>query len=277
MIDIEYSVDMVRLRTRIPDDFMKNFVEIKLDYEPSVKYWTNYNLEQYRHNWRIEQQNPYNGVYSYWLGYHHNSSKDKEKHDLVIEYNPNKCPIDGMLELILFKFYASKEIEVVSLDIAMDFEVNISYLLIDKFRKNKMKMITGGKGEDDITYYLGESDGRIKIYNKARELGIEGDLTRYEVSKKINEKIKDILSPTFQFKANIPPIGYLTSQPIDKTLEGLLWAVKSGYPITNLSRRHKEKVRQYIDENTELKFDDKKISQAISAYFQGYQEILKLS
>lgn len=277
MIDIEYSVDMVRLRTRIPDDYMQNFVKTKLDYEPSVKYWTNYNLEQYRHNWRIEEEKVVGGNCSYWLGYHHNSSKDTEKHDLVIEYNPNKCPIDKMLELILFKFFASKEIEVVSLDIAMDFEINITELLVDKYRKKTMKIFYGAEGEDDITYYLGTDDGRVKIYNKARELGIEGDLTRYEITKKINEKIKDIISPTFEFKAHIPPIGYLTSTPIDKTLQGLLYAVKKGYRVHMLTRRNRDNLRQYIEDYSEIQIDNKKISKAISAYFQGYQEILKLS
>lgn len=289
MVDIMYSVDMVRLKTRVPKEYIDRFVKRKLDTNPGIKYWSNFGIKQYRHNWQIRENHPLNekyttpheklysaGEYSYWLGYDHNSETDKINADLVIEFNPNKCPVDGLLEYVLMEFYASVETTVVSVDIAMDFEVNISNLLVDKFRKKKMKIIYGGQGEDDLTYYIGEGDGRIKIYNKARELGIEGDLTRYEVTKKISKKIKELVRPDYGFEANIIPIGYLTSLPTDKTLSGLLWAVKNGYQMDRLTRHQRDKIREYIMNNTELKIDDKKISQVIQTYFRGYKQILQI-
>lgn len=273
MIDVMYSVDMVRLKTRVPKDYMKRYVERNLDINPGVIYWEKTAFKSYRHNWQVKQQAVMGGEYSYWIGYQHNSENDVKNANLVIEYNPNKCPIDGLLEYILNEFFANLKTEIVSLDIAMDFEINIRDLLIDKFRKQGFKMFSNGG--DDVTYYIGKGDGRTKIYNKARELGIEGDLTRYEVSKDIRQTIGSVLNPEYRFEGNILPIGYLTSTPTDKTLQGLLWAVKNGYPMDSLTRRKRESIRSYIDDNSELKFDNKKISQAIRSYFQGYKDILQ--
>jgi len=276
MVDVTYSVDMVRMKTKVPKEYWSRFVKSKLDLEPGAIYWRKTDFKSYGHNWQIRQSHEMGGEYSYWLGYAHNSEDStSQEASLVIEYNPNKCPIDGLLEYILGEFYASKDTEIVTLDIAMDFEVNITNLIVDKFRKNKMKIIYGGQGEDDLTYYLGQGDGRIKIYNKARELGVDGDLTRYEVTKKINKKIRDVLMPEFEFEAEIPTVGYLNTLPTDKTLEGLLWAVRNGYSMQRLTRYSRDKMREFISDNTELQFDDKKISQAIRIYFQGYKDILQ--
>ena len=48
-------------------------------------------------------------------------------------------------------------------------------------------------GYDNKTYYMGRTNNRIKIYNKKLESGLNYDLTRVEITSKIDLNIKDIL------------------------------------------------------------------------------------
>ena len=280
---------MVRLKTRVHNSIFRDFVVKNFDLNPAVTYWSSFKCSGYRHNWRIEQgpltfdylddngnsRLSYIGQgYSYWLGFHHNSEKPTEVHKLVIEFNPNKCLLHGLLDLILSTFFNTLSVEVVSIDVAMDIPVNINRLIIDKYRKQIYKLFDNGG--DNKTHYLGKGDGRIKIYNKAREMGIEGDLTRYEISKDIRLPIRSVISEGYEFNGELVPLGYINGESInidDKTLYSQYWAVLNGYPISELTRRYREKVRKLINNHASIEFDIKKISHTIRQWFQGYAEI----
>lgn len=280
---------MVRLKTRVHNSIFSDFVAKNFDFNPAVTYWTNFNYSGYRHNWRIEEgpltfdylddngnsSRSYIGqVHSYWIGFHHNSEKPTDKHNLVIEFNPNKCLLHGLLDLILSTFFNTLSVEVVSIDVAMDIPININRLIIDKYRKHTYKLFDNGG--DDKTHYLGKGDGRIKIYNKAREMGIEGDLTRYEISKEIRLPIGSVVSEGYVFNGELIPLGYINGEGIntdDKTLYSQYWAVLNGYPINELTRRYREKVRKLINNHASIEFDIKKISHTIRTWFQGYTKI----
>jgi len=287
LIEIEYSIDMVRLKTRVHNSIFRDFVVKNFDLNPAVDYWTNFKYSGYRHNWRIEEGPlmydylDYDGSSrlsyigqgcSYWLGFHHNSEKLTEVHNLVIEFNPNKCLLRGLLDLILSTFFNSLSVEIVSVDVAMDFPVNINRLIVDKYRKQTYKLFDNGG--DDKTHYLGKGDGRIKIYNKAKEMGVEGDLTRYEISKKIGLSIKDVIKTDYSFNGEVVPVRCVDDISIDdKTLYCQFWAVMNGFPIDMLSRRYKDKIRKILENQTVLEFDKEKISHTIRQWFQGYANI----
>lgn len=289
LIEIEYSIDMVRLKTRVHNSIFRDFIVKNLNLNPAVTYWTSFKYSGYRHNWRIEQgpltfdyldssgnsKVSYIGeYYSYWLGFHHNSEKPTEVHNLVIEFNPNKCLLHGLLDLILRTFFNTFSIEVVSIDVAMDIPININKLIIDKYKKHTYKLFDNGG--DDKTHYLGKGDGRIKIYNKAKELGIDGNLTRYEISKDIRLPIGSVISEGYEFEGELVPVSCLEGKDIefeDKTLSALFWAVVEGYPVSELSRVYRDKIRKLIREYTELEFDKKKISQTIRTWFKGYSSV----
>lgn len=280
---------MVRLKTRVHNSIFRDFVVKNFDFNPAVTYWTNFKYLGYRHNWRIEQgpvtceylddggnsRVSYIGQdYSYWVGFHHNSEKPTDEYNLVIEFNPNKCLLHGLLDLILSAFFNSHSVEVVSIDVAMDMPVNINRLIIDKYRKQIYKLFDNGG--DDKTHYLGKGDGRIKIYNKARELGIDGDLTRYEISKDIRLPIGLVIDDRYKFEGELVPLGYIEGESMnidDRTLYSQYWAVLNGFPISELSRRYREKVRKLINNHTSIEFDREKISHTIRQWFQGYTEI----
>jgi len=289
LIEIEYSVDKVRLKTRMHNSIVSDFMVKNLDLNPSITYWTNYKYSGYRHNWRIEQdavKGEYvndNGdakltsigePYSYWLGYHHNSEKPTEVHNLVIEFNPNKCLPHGLLDLILKTFFNTYSTEVVTIDIAMDIPININRLIIDKYKKHTYKLFDNGG--DDKTHYLGKGDGRIKIYNKARESCLDGELTRYEITKDIRLPIGLVIEDGYEFKGEVMPLGFINGENMnieDKTLYSQYWAVVNGYPISELSRRYREKVRKLILNHAIIEFDKKKISHTIRQWFKGYSRM----
>lgn len=287
-IEIKYSVDMVRLKVKINNTILNHFMKTHLDLDPSVVYYNDFKYNKYRHNWIIEQEPPtfenevsgdvkitkFGQAFSYWLGFHQNSENVGDNHYLVVEYNPNKCVIYGLLEVILRAFFSHDGVIVASLDIAMDFEVNINRLIIDKHRKQVYKLYDNGG--DDKTHYLGKGDGRLKIYNKARELGIDGDLTRYEVSKKISMTIKEVVSSGYQFQCEIPPLSTIDETVVidDSSLYCQYWAVVNGFPIEQLSRIYKTKIRDILKTTTILHFEKEKISSTIRQYFQGYSELL---
>lgn len=101
-------------------------------------------------------------------------------------------------------------------------------------------------------FIFGKTDNRIKIYNKKIEsnLDIKGDLTRIEISKKLDDyEVKKICFYHFD---NVFPDLYLNEYLYsfkdyeDKTLLAILYAVQNDFPIDNLTRRYKEKVKNLL-------------------------------
>ena len=182
-------------------------------------------------------------------------------------------PVAWIVGFDIRYLFNTLSVEVVSVDVAMDIPVNINRLIIDKYRKQTYKLFDNGG--DDKTHYLGKGDGRIKIYNKAREMGIEGDLTRYEISKYIRLPIRSVINEGYEFNGELIPLGYINGEGInvdDKTLYSQYWAVLNGYPISELTRRYREKVRKLINNHASIEFDIKKYP---IPFGNGFRDIKK--
>ena len=113
---------------------------------------------------------------------------------------------------------------------------------------------------------MGRSDNRIKIYNKKIESNLSYNLTRVEISKKIDVRLSDF--NFFHLKINLPDIytnDYLYSftDYNDKTLLAILYAVQCGFPINNLSRRYKDKISNLLSGGNKIEFDVKKIDNVL--------------
>lgn len=144
-------------------------------------------------------------------------------------------------------------------------------------------------GGDNITYRFGTGDGKVKIYNKKIEsdLNIVGYLTRVEVSKDFDDfpitKIK-----LFKFNGDFFPILYLNQYVFsfsdittkDKTTMALLYAVQSGFPLKDLTRRYREKIKELLEGGSKIKFNAKTatdvILQTIYFYFvrRGSKQVI---
>lgn len=263
---------MVRMKVKVEKVIFEHFEKI-LRYEPNVNYRFDKRITSYAHNFNITEVDPFGNQFSYWLGYDHNATRSSSPASyLVIEYNPSKCVSTGLLEQILFTFFKYEGVIVASLDIAMDFQVNINSLVIDKGRKGFYQLMD--YGSDNKTHYIGKGDGSVKIYNKAREAGLQGDLTRYEIRKKIDEPIKNLVSSSYKLDYSILPVFYMQSIDVgDKTLSAVVYAVMNGYPMSSLSRDYKKKVRDVLLADCSINFDIEEISHTIRQWFIGYRDV----
>lgn len=103
--------------------------------------------------------------------------------EIVAEFNPNKVPF-GELKRILFglSVNAVKAPKVIRFDLAIDIPVERSSAQIQFVGRSGYRMIRNSAS--DITEYLGRrhSHGAVKLYNKCKELGLEQNMTRLEIT-----------------------------------------------------------------------------------------------
>jgi len=273
-MDIKYSVDMVRLMVRLrPGEFQTIF-----DYQarmPGISYYMSNRVKDYHYNIIVKTKD-----YSYWMGYKHNSSHDNK--DFVIEYNPNKVKNDVLVNYILseyFNKFTMKDIRysprVCSVDIAVDIPINILNCLVFKQTKGRYLFYSGSTGRaDDFTVYIGKGPGRVKIYNKALESGLNYDLTRYEVSLKLDKPLQHIRN--VKIDVDTKPILKIIDMQIGMdpelraTINGML---QEPYLINQLSQYKRKKYREMIDNCVDFKLDNKEIERIIIEYVDNNMDL----
>lgn len=278
--NMTYSIDMIRLKTYINYDVWSNLVFYLQSYyhKEIEQYWISDKISQFKYNYKIKIEEG-RGIY---IGFHHNNDKAEEvleKHNLTIEFNPNKIKNNNILNYIL---NLSGDWYIRSYDLAIDIKINILDLIIDKGRKRKLQIYTNGG--DDITYRVGQNDCKLKIYNKKREskLDIQGDLTRIEISRYLDDfPIRDIkmLKYGTEYFPEIYVNNYIysISDMKDKTMLPIIYAVQNGYPINNLTRRYKEKIKKLFEGGQKIKFTDKNatdvLRKTIFSYFINNKKV----
>lgn len=225
----------------------------------------------------------YRKVTVFGFGYIHNSeiinkgkslTNEETTFNFTIEFNPNKIDIKGIIKQIL---KMSPNWNIKSIDIAMDIKINIMDLCgIDKERKKDFRMFT--QGLDNRTYYIGRTNNRIKIYNKKIESNLDYDLTRVEITSKLDIDIKDILN--YEYNVKLPDLYlnnylYTFSDYKDKTLLAILYAVQSGYCVNDLPRVQKKKVKELLKGDYKINLNNeyctKAIQQCICSIFNTIQ------
>jgi len=266
-MEYKYSVDMVRLLVRLrPGEFQEIF-----DYQarmPNMSFYMSNRAKDYHYNFVVK-----GGGYSYWIGYRHNS--DKDNFDFVLEYNPNKVRNDVLVSYILdnyFNKFTCYDIRysprVCSVDIAVDINVNILNCLVFKQTKGRYLFYSGSTGRaDDFTIYIGKGPGRVKIYNKALESGLNYDLTRYEVSLKLNEPLQSIRNVKVDVETK-PVLKIIDMElgmdpELRATISGLL---QEPYLINQMSQYKRKKYRELIGNCIDFKLDGKEIERKIIEY-----------
>lgn len=263
-----YSIDKLRLKTYITfEQFSKLEFLLKTVYKDLVKrFWISERPMCYKYNYNIEIEEGK----SFFLDFMHNSERIKfddmnKKFSLVLEFNPNKLKNDKLIKYILCSY---PNWLLKSLDLAVDIPINILDLLVDI--GGKRKLLTISLGGDNKTYTYGKNDGRVKIYNKKNEskLNIVGNLTRIEVSREFEDfpimKVKEFNFGKDYFPSvylNQYVFSFLEEKTKDKTLMALLYAVQNGYPLKELSRVYREKIKNLLQGGSLIKFDVKSANQ----------------
>lgn len=247
-----YTIDMLRLRADLTyEEFSKIEFRINSIFKEQVKNeYTSFGISEFKHNYNIEVKEGS----SYWFGFIHNSeiiNKTKgmqnpnTRYNFTIEFNPNKVEINGLLKYILS---ITKNWTIKSADFAVDIPINILDLCgLDKGRKKDFRMFSAGF--DNKTYYMGRSNNRIKIYNKKIESSLDRDLTRMEITSKLDLNINNIYF--FKYDVILPDLYlndylYTFKSYEDKTLLAILYAVQNGFPLNDLTRAYKNKVKDLL-------------------------------
>jgi len=272
--NLTYSIDMIRLKTYLDYDIFSNLDFYLRTYhnDKIEKYWISDRIKNFKYNYHIVIEEGR----SFYISFHHNNEKEEDSkglHNLTIEFNPNKIKDNNILKHILG---LSGDWYIRSYDLAVDIKVNILDLIFDKGRKRAVHIFSNGG--DDLTYEIGKGDCRLKIYNKKLEskLDIQGDLTRIEISRQLDDyPIKDI--KMLKYGTECFPEIYLNdyiyslSDLQDKTMLPIVYAVQNGFPLNNLSRRYKEKLKKLFEGGHQIRFTDKDatqvLHQVIFAYF----------
>lgn len=244
---VVYCVDMLRLSCLLTPVEFDNMVKA-FRFEPNAKQYEQFGLDQFKFNLSYRDENC-----GFWFGYISNSESINggsnlmnvnNRHNFTLEFNPNKCKDNKFLLFVLGNMH---NIKLVSCDLACD--IPCSIVDLDFIPINKSHKVTFDT-PDGITYYFGKGDKRIKIYDKTKESNLDFDLTRIEMSVKINKLLTDIKSIDFsslvfplvsikEYQVNLEDLN------IDSTLKAVLFAVDNGYPVSFLSRRYQEKVKDY--------------------------------
>lgn len=273
--NIVYSVDMLRLKTYLDYSSYSNLdYLIRTMYKDKINsYWISDKISQFKYNYTVQIND---GVL--YIGFNHNQEKAIDNHglyNLTIEFNPNKCKNDFLIFHII---NLSGNWFIRSYDIAMDLRINILDLIVDKQRKRKMKIFSNGG--DNLTYEVGTGDKRLKIYNKKKESNLEIDycLTRVEITRQLDDFPVSRIKVYNYAVEDLPEIyinNYMVSlfdyKDMDKTLLALNFAVSSGYPLNQLSRAYREKLKKMYEGGHKIRFTAKDVNQifkqVIFAYF----------
>lgn len=264
--NIIYSLDMLRLKTYVDfETYSKVEFFIEMYFKDKIKrFWISDRPMCFHYNYNIEVEEGK----SFYFGFHHNSErlknsdrKDCKNNDLynfTIEFNPNKLRDN---KLLMYLLGISGEWYIKSYDMAFDIRINILDLIWDISGRGVEKI--DNHGYDNKTIYIGKGNGRVKIYNKKIEsnLAITGNLTRIEISKEIEDfdirKVK-----LLEYDGDFPIIytnDYIYSlsdyDNKNSTLMAVLYAVQNGYPIRNLSRVYKDKIKDLLEGGYKINFD----------------------
>lgn len=261
-----YSIDNLRLKTYISyQDFSELEFFIKTYFSRNIKqYWLSDRAGAFHYNYNIEVGEGKSFIFQFM----HNSEtisydKPQKQYNFTIEFNPNKLKDDFLILHILHSF---GNWLIRSFDLAIDIPINILDLIADKCGKRSYKVFSSGG--DDMTILIGTrgNDGYLKIYNKKKErnLNIVGHLTRIEVTRCYDDyDIKGI--KTYDFGEKFLPVIYLNQYissfsditKKDKTIMAVLYAIQHGFPINDLSRAYKEKIKNMLEGGSKIRFDKK--------------------
>lgn len=272
--NITYSIDMLRLKTYISfEDYSKIEFFIQMYFKDKVKkFWISDRPMCFHYNYNIEIEEGK----SFYFGFHHNSEKlnnsehknikNDDLYNFTIEFNPNKLKKD---RLILYLLNLSGNWYLKSYDLAIDIHINILDLIWDISGKAHEKIFNNGY--DNKTILIGSGANRIKIYNKKQEsdLSILGDLTRIEISKDLEDYDIRRLS-TLHYDGFFPNIyinQYIFSlsdyEGKNRTLLAILYAVQNGFPLRDLTRDFRNKVKNLLEGGYKIKFDKQITTQVL--------------
>lgn len=272
-----YCVDMLRLKCNLTSsEFDKKVVKFFPVFAKNIEKWDSTRINEFYHNFNYSDDDC-----SFWFGFISNKEmsvssgslyNENRSFNLTVEFNPNKVKNNKLLLHIL---NCSTSWIVKSVDFAVDVKTNI--LNVCGFDKGQKKCLqTYDCGFDDKTYYIGKGNNRVKIYNKTLESELNYDLTRIELTRYFCDDDSLKIIKYWKYYGYFPEL-FLKDYQIsiddlqgNKTLMAVVYAVNSGFPLHDLTRDYKVKVKEFLQKKKPIKIDFNCFSDVLVRYLAYY-------
>lgn len=180
------SCDMIRISFRFDEYILKEFNKFTFDLSLkssiyNYRMFTNYCSFQYRYMLNYKNEDS-----SFVVGLCFNGVDLDSHKNCFIEFNPNKCLVNGYVSPVLdFIKIRGRSLEIVRYDFAIDVKCNrLLCCLVKDLRDYRKVYKIEQNSLDDYTEYLGKrnNNGFVKLYNKTKESNLDYDLTRLEIT-----------------------------------------------------------------------------------------------
>lgn len=266
---------MIRLQTICKRSDLEYLCKVSLQVEvdPNYQMWQKFGWKDYKYHFKFDD-----GVQNFWFAYDFalTDKASEESRTFVIEYNPNKNKLEGVLLKVL-RYIEMKRCSqwlVKGGDIAIDLKgVRRDSVFYDKkYYKHTVEYIDN----DSRTSYIGHRGwGATKIYDKAKEQGMTGDWTRIEFTVKMGFELQyfrayngDCINMTIP---DISVIDYMNLEDIK--LRSYFHYVASGLgTIDDFGRRIKEKLKETAISSSNIVINNT-IKNDLSSCMISYLEI----
>ncbi|MBE5944315.1 MAG: hypothetical protein E7258_05290 [Lachnospiraceae bacterium] len=189
--DITYSCDMLRIKFYInalkTQSFLDWFSRADLKYGFYYDYYRSTKIGSYKLLFACSYTNydVYGRESTFTLGFGLNEASRVYGANCMIEFNPNKNDMKFMRKLLEYiamfvDMIEGKVFHLMRYDLAVDIPVRRENVLLLKQGKREYHRIIGSS----LTEYVGKrnSNGFVKVYDKAVESSLDTDLTRIEIT-----------------------------------------------------------------------------------------------
>ncbi len=180
------SCDMIRISFRFDEYVLKEFNKFTFDLSLkksiyNYRMFKSFTSFQYRYMLNYKNEDS-----SFVVGLCFNGVDLDSQKNCFIEFNPNKCLVNGYVSPILdFIKIRGRSLGVVRYDFAIDINCNrLLCCLVKDLRDYRKVYKIEQNSLDDYTEYLGKrnNNGFVKLYNKTKESNLSYELTRLEVT-----------------------------------------------------------------------------------------------
>lgn len=279
---MECSVDMIRLQATCKRDdleFMcKNILHVETD--PNYAMWQKFGWKDYKYHFRYEDQQQ-----CFWFAYDFalvDKASEKSR-TFVIEYNPNKNALDGALLRILRYIDGCKfgQWIVKGGDIAIDLKgVHRDSVFYDKkYYKHTVEYNDNGSR----TSYIGHRGwGATKIYDKAKEQGIEGNWTRIEFTIKMGFELQYFRGYNGSLiEMTIPDISVVDYMQLeDIKLKAYFHLIASGLAeVSDFKRDIRKRLKETALSSSHIVIDESiknDLSKCMVSYLEKFVNVLNI-
>lgn len=263
---------MIRLKTEIGVDCIERNLNDLFKNDSGVKFYIEKGISRYRYNWNVEEVDPFGNIFSYWIGYWHNSDTGSGKHALVVEYNPNKCAVIGKLGVVLrYYFNDIYNTQLVSFDMACDIDLPLDMFCYDKKNKHDVR-----KYKD--TYYFGKGNYSVRVYDKQKESRLSNALTRYEISIDVKQRLSLAMHIAEYDTSTLPEMLVINT---DEEMKALDKAVVLGLQhdptlLGGFTRTMKAKYKKILERFGRFVPDGEAIANSIAQYLNELNSIISI-